>query len=122
MRVTNTGLQTVTNVRVTDTLPASHLVLESVSTSSDGSCTTSGRTVTCTYSQLLRNVTRSIDLVMRGVSPGRALNVAEVTSTETIAGLEPDTANNRDEETTDVIARADIGVTKTVSKSPVLAS
>lgn len=122
--VTNAGPSAAENVVVTDTLPASGLSFQSV-TSSSGSCSTQpavdtvGGTVVCELGNMPPNTTQTVTVTMKALTKGVVINNASVTSNETTLGYE-DATNNSAAETTTVRTRTDMEVvSKTPSVTPV---
>ncbi len=117
--VTNSGPSAAENVIVTDTLPASRLRFQSVSSSS-GSCPTQpavnaiGGTVICNLGYIPNSIVRTITLTMQGDAKGVVTNTATVNSDETALGFEA-AGNNTVNEQTTVRTKADMQV---VSKIP----
>lgn len=117
--VENLGPDPALNVKLTDTLPAS-VTFDSVS-STQGSCSFSGRTVDCDLGTLQSGGTAQvqIDVIVNDLDQDRTiLNTAQVSSD----GTEMDESNNSALERTSVDAvppLADLQVTKTDSADPV---
>lgn len=117
--VTNSGPSAAENVVVTDTLPATGLSFQSV-TSSAGSCPTQpavnavGGTVVCNLGYIATGATRTITLTMQGVAKGVVTNSATVASDETALGFEV-AGNNTATQQTTIRTKADVQV---VSKIP----
>jgi uncharacterized repeat protein (TIGR01451 family) len=96
--VTNNGPDKATGVVVTDTLPAG---LEILSVrANQGTCSTSGRTVTCRLGGLTPRSKAVIKVLTRGTAPGSVVNSARV------EGDQPDPRpnNNTTSETTRIVA------------------
>lgn len=121
--VSNSGPSAAENVTVTDTLPASGLSFQSV-TSSAGSCATQpvlnavGGTVVCNLGYLASSSTQTVTVTMKGVAKGVVNNTATVSSDETALGYEA-AGNNTVSEQTTARTKADMQV---VSKIPSLTS
>ena len=95
--VTNNGPDTAINVEVTDTLPGT-VTFQSASTS-QGSCSESGGTVTCNVGDIANGDSVEINiLVTAPPTPGTITNTASVTSDTD----DPDPANNTDTEDTQI--------------------
>ncbi|MGI8785711.1 MAG: hypothetical protein ACR2L2_18920 [Acidobacteriota bacterium] len=74
--VINKGRSTATQVIVTDTLPAGVTFVSATST--QGGCSFSGGTVTCTLGTLLRNVSRTITIVVTPTTVGAKSNTVSI--------------------------------------------
>lgn len=117
--VTNAGPSAAENVTVTDTLPATRLSFQSVSSSS-GACPTQpavnaiGGTVICNLGYIPNNTARTVTVTVRGEAKGVVANTATVSSDETVLGFEA-VGNNTVNEQTTVRTKADMQV---VSKIP----
>jgi uncharacterized repeat protein (TIGR01451 family) len=86
---TNFGAAAATGVKVTDTLPAQVQFLSA--TPSQGSCSVSGSTVTCTIGTLTLTQAATVTIDVQAVSGGTAVNTAQVSSTS----VDPFTGNNK---------------------------
>jgi uncharacterized repeat protein (TIGR01451 family) len=96
--VTNNGPVKATGVVVTDSVPAG---LEIVSVrANQGTCSTSGRTVTCRLGGLTPSSKAVVKVLTRGSAPGVVVNAARVT------GDQPDSrpGNNSTSENTRIVA------------------
>lgn len=118
--VNNTGPDTATNVVVTDTLPLA--VTYNTATSTQGSCTQAGRTVTCDLGALTSGEAASVTITVTPVAVGTdqtITNSAVVTSDET--DTNPGNNSQTEQTTVNVVAppRADLALTKTDSPDPV---
>jgi len=112
LKVTNNGPHSATQIQLTDILPNS---VELISFNpSQGSCTPSvtNDQVTCALGNLKAGNQLNISIVVAANQPGELLNQAEVTAQE----FDPNT--NTASETTQVVARADLGLTITASPTP----
>jgi uncharacterized repeat protein (TIGR01451 family) len=117
LSVLNNGPSDATNVNVTDTLPAG-VAYRSASTS-QGTFTESGGTVTASLGSLAAGANATVTIVV-DVDPstrGEILNQAEVRADET----ETNPDNNVDNEPTVVGAQIDLAVTKADVEDPVTA-
>jgi len=114
LTITNSGPSTATSVIVTDTLPAG-VTVGSVSPK----CGHSGRTVTCTLGDLVRDHTATLTAVVTVNSSvtGTISNSAIVTATTT----DTNTVNNTASEETTVTTEADLSVAKSANPSTVIA-
>ena len=92
----NNGPSTATQVVITDSLPATVTYLSSSST--QGTCTNSGQLVTCAIGTMPVGGTVTVTIRVRPLQSGTILNVAVIVGAE----AETNTANNRDEEPTQV--------------------
>ena len=95
--VTNNGTATAHNVVWTDELPASLKIRDSSQascanpvTTTVGSCTVSGQTVTCNLGTMASGATAAISIPVETETAGSIANTANVTATET----DPNPANN----------------------------
>jgi|GEM_PF-3700967 len=87
--VTNNGLGPATGVAVTDTLPAL-LTIQSFSTTK-GTCSSSGNTVTCSLGQIAKNAGATVTInATAPLTPGTVTNNASVSCTSG----DPSSANN----------------------------
>jgi uncharacterized repeat protein (TIGR01451 family) len=120
--VKNSGPSTATGVTLTDTLPSNVAFVSA--TASQGSCTQSGRTVTCDLGSLIDPATpvcpdcAIVTIVVRPTSVGTITNTAIVTANEN----DPNTADNVATATTTVTQPAlpaDLSVTISASPDPV---
>jgi uncharacterized repeat protein (TIGR01451 family) len=96
--VTNNGPDKATGIVVTDTLPAG---LEIVSVrANQGTCSTSGRTVTCRLGGLTPRSKAVVKVLARGTAPGSVVNSARVDGDQP----DPRPNNNTTSETTRIVA------------------
>jgi len=86
--LTNRGPSAATGVMVTDTLPSSAIFISA--TPSQGSCTRSGATVTCTIGTLANGATARVTIVVTPTAVGTITNRVSVRGNE----VDPNTANN----------------------------
>ncbi|HEV3307402.1 MAG TPA: C25 family cysteine peptidase [Candidatus Sulfotelmatobacter sp.] len=77
LAVTNTGPATATNVTVTDPLPPDVTYL-SVNTTSPGTCSEAGGTVTCLLGTMANGGTATVTILTLAGAPGTATNTASV--------------------------------------------
>ena len=113
---TNNGPDTAAAPTVTDTLPAGQTFVASGSSSG---CAAVGQTVTCTQNADLTNgsmVTFTVVARAGTVGPGQ-VDSATVSSTT----ADPNTANNTATARVDVVASADLSVSKSSSPNPAIA-
>ncbi len=96
----NNGPSTATQVVITDSLPATVTYLSSSST--QGTCSVSGKVVTCAIGTMPVGATVTVTIRVRPLQPGTIRNVTVIVGAE----AETNTANNRDEEPTRVTAVA----------------
>ena len=117
LSVLNNGPSAASGVTVVDTLPAG--VTYQSATTSQGTVSRSGSTVTAAVGQLASGASATVTILVN-VDPttrGTITNVATVTGNET----ETNSDNNRDDEPTQVQAQVDLTVTKADSADPVQA-
>ena len=94
VQVANTGANDATGVIVTDVLPAQ---VDYVSANATlGSCSRSGKTVSCDLGTVNAGVTATVTIAVRAAKNGTASNTASVSTTVADANA----ANNQDTETT----------------------
>lgn len=117
LTVENFGPNTATDVNVTDTLPAS--VTYQSATPSQGSCSQSGRIVTCSLGDLRPGESVTITIEVTPNADGVITNDVAVAADQP----DPDTSNNTDSEQTTVGAGSpdlvNLAITKTDSPDPV---
>ncbi|MET9268561.1 hypothetical protein [Kribbella sp. NPDC003557] len=113
----NDGPSTAQAVTVSDVVPAGLSVLEA--TSADGTCTTSGTTVTCTLGAVAAggNAVVVLRVAVAASQTTAITNTGSVTSTTP----DPDPSNNDGSVTTDVEQVADVEVIKTSDEATVVA-
>ena len=119
LTVTNIGPSNATGVIVVDVLPAG--VTLASATPDQGSCVEVSGTVTCSLGTIadggVVNITIAVTVdpdVAGGTTLSNGASVSSATS-------DPVVLNNSDSEDTDVVAIADVGITKTDSADPVVA-
>ncbi len=112
--VSNAGPSSATGITVTDTLPAG--VTFNSATPTQGSCSQSGGTVSCSLGTLANTAGASISI---NVTPQ---NVATITNQANVTSLtgDPNTANNGASAATTVNASANLSLTKSDAPDPVL--
>ncbi len=88
LTVTNNGPASATNVTVTDTLPSAVTYLSTSTT--QGSCSEAGGTVTCLLGTMANAATATISILTLPNTPGFASNTATVSADQT----DPTPANN----------------------------
>ena len=113
LAVQNLGAAMATGVVATDTLPAGVTFVSATST--QGTCTQAGVTVTCAVGSLPGLAQATITIVVIPQSAGLLSNSASVTQNE----VDTNPADNSDTEGTVVINAADLGVTIADSPDPV---
>jgi uncharacterized repeat protein (TIGR01451 family) len=106
--VANDGLDSAPNTVVTDTLPASVVLLSAVP--SQGVCSGTA-TVTCALGDLAAGGAATVTVTVRPTAEGTLDNVATVTSDR----RDPDPSDNRAAISTPVEALADLAITKSVA-------
>ena len=117
LTVTNSGPSDATGVSLVDTLPAG--VTYRSATSSQGTASNAGSTVTVSLGNLAVGATATATIVV-DVAPatrGTLVNTASVSAAET----ETNSNNNTANASTDVTARVDLAVTKVDTADPVTA-
>ncbi|MGG5258682.1 CARDB domain-containing protein [Phycicoccus avicenniae] len=114
--VTNVGPSVARDVTVTDAGPAALALV--TATSSLGSCTVTGTTVTCTIDPLASGATATITVnaTVRSTTTGTLTNSASATSTT----VDPNPGNNSGTTSDAVTTRADLDVSKTAAPNPVI--
>jgi uncharacterized repeat protein (TIGR01451 family) len=115
IEITNNGPDTATDVTLTDTLPPEATYVSAGST--QGTCSESGGTVTCTIGDMNNAATVTVTIVVTAPdTQGIIVNNAAVSGSNT----DPVPENNSDsEETTVTGPQADLSVTKDDSEDPV---
>jgi len=98
LAVTNNGPASATNVTVMDTLPS--VVTYLSNTTTQGSCSEAGGTVTCLLGTMANAGTATITILTIPNTPGMATNTATVTADQT----DPNTANNTSTQTETITA------------------
>lgn len=113
--VTNNGSSSASSVSVTDTLPGSVTFVSA--TSSQGSCSPSAGTVTCTIGTMANAAVVTITITVTPTATGTISNSASVSSTTN----DPVPGNNSAGPVdTTVNGSSDLSITKTDSPDPVL--
>lgn len=112
-----TGSQTVPNVTLVDTLPASATLITGSTTTDRGTCTENGgaKRVTCDLGSMAAGNTATITIKVRPGVKGTMTNTANVN----FDGTDPDSSNNKASQDTTVAVFADIAVTATDDRDPV---
>ena len=113
LAVTNNGPSISAGVTTTDVLPSS-VVFVSV-TSTAGTCTESGGTVSCSLGSLAVGQTVTSTIVVIPTATGTITNTASVSGNEP----DPDSSNNTVAQTT-FVSGADLSIAKTDDPDPVL--
>src|SRR5579871_3307295 len=104
LTVTNNGPGSGTNVTVTDTLPSVMTYLSS--TSSQGSCSEAGGTVTCLLGTMTSTATATVTILTVPQQPGVVSNTATVSADQT----DPNTSNNSSTQSETVTAPTSIAL------------
>ncbi len=117
LNVVNKGQVTATGVVVTDDLPSEVAFVSA--TASQGACTRSGATVTCTIGSLAKDASATVSIVVTATTAGTIRNTARVSANE----ADHQAANNTTEEKTRVVttpseAPGKIKLTGTVQALP----
>ena len=113
LKVTNNGINTASNIKITDTLPAGVTFV-----SASSGCSESVGVVTCNVTNLAKDASTSVNVVVKTGVPGTITNKATVSATE----YDPNTDNNSSEQSTEVKAVTDMEiVSASASPNPVYA-
>jgi uncharacterized repeat protein (TIGR01451 family) len=99
LAVTNNGPASATNVTVTDTLPSTVTYLQSTTT--QGSCSEAGGSVTCLLGTMANGGTATITILTIPGQPGVILNTATVFTADQ---TDPNTSNNSSTQSEVVVA------------------
>ena len=91
LAVTNNGPATATNVTVTDTLPTSVVYL--ASTSTQGTCSEAGGTVTCLLGTMSNAGTATVSILTIPGTPGIITNTGNVSADQTDSNLNNNTSS-----------------------------
>jgi uncharacterized repeat protein (TIGR01451 family) len=91
LTVTNNGPSAATNVTVTDTLPSTVIYL--ASTTTQGTCSEAGSTVTCLLGTMNNAGTATISILTIPGTPGLITNTANVTADQTDSNLNNNTSS-----------------------------
>ena len=116
LKVSNSGPDAASDVTVSDPLPAGTSFVSA--TTSAGTCNHSSATVSCTLGDLAVGATVTIVVT---VTVGASVSPGPLTNTATASSPTPDptSSNNTATDTTEVVAFADLAVTKTASPATV---
>ena len=112
--VSNAGPSSATGITLTDTLPAG--VTFNSATPSQGSCSQSSGTVTCSLGTLANAANASVSIKVTPQTAATITNTANVTSSTG----DPNSANNAASTQTTVDPSADLSLTKSDAPDPVL--
>ena len=119
LTATNNGPSDATSVVVNDDLPAD-FTSATATTTGGGTCTVSGRTVTCSYATLPAGETRTVTITARLASSSSAASIAN-TATISSPTSDPTPGNNSASVSiTPVAPQADVRITKQTVTSPVV--
>lgn len=114
LTATNNGPSVATGVTITDAVPARVTGVSATTSTGGATCAaTSGNNVSCSAATMASGATFVVTVtgtVAAGSATGALTNTANVAST---TPTDPTPSNNSATATTDVIARADVAVTKT---------
>ncbi|MFN2511680.1 MAG: Calx-beta domain-containing protein [Pyrinomonadaceae bacterium] len=98
LTASNNGPADATGVTITDTLPTGVTFVSASAT--QGPCSHSSGTVTCTIGNLANNATSTVTIVVTPIAAGNIMNTASVTGNE----ADPNSANNTTTQGTTVAA------------------
>jgi uncharacterized repeat protein (TIGR01451 family) len=116
LTATNDGPTNTTGVSVSDPLPAGLQPLTATSTA--GTCSTAGQTVTCAIGALASGATAQVTITAKVLPTAVASSLVNA-ATITGADPDPDSPDNSDQTTTTIGQAADLHLTKSVSPTVV---
>ena len=123
IRVQNRGPSAAEAVLVVDTLPAAFLSFQSLTAPPEATCVVAatanvvGGTLSCSFPFLAADEVRDIEVTMRGVARGVAVNAVEV-SADGSDQFDIQPLNNKAGQNTTVRSRVDVEVTRKVPSTP----
>ena len=112
--MTNFGPHPATGVVLTDVLPGNVILI--AATASQGTCASSGASITCTVGTLALNATTDLTLTVTPLTSGNIANTVFVSSNE----ADPTPANNSASEATTVNSAPDISLVMTDAPDPAI--
>ncbi|MCA3444800.1 MAG: DUF11 domain-containing protein, partial [Rhodobacter sp.] len=123
IRAQNRGPSAAENVSVVDTLPAAFLSFQSLTAPAGSTCVVAatqnvvGGTLTCSFPVLAAGEVRDIEVTMRGVARGVAVNAVGIAADGSDL-FDIQLLNNSASQNTTVRSRVDVAVTRKVPSTP----